>query len=133
MKDEATATLLQRHQITDPSKADFQVRTQQDLVAGADQVSHVLRIMLLVVAIVALLTGTLAIASLMLAPLAVVDLGAVDWRGLSPLAWGSLMSTYIGTKRRGWSNSDCSTPKRSPSRASRAPERCSTQPCQPIC
>lgn len=67
VKDEATATLLQRHQITDPAKADFQVHTQQDLVAGADRVSHVLRVMLLVVAIVALLTGTLAIASLMLA------------------------------------------------------------------
>ena len=67
VKAEATAALLQRHRIADPSKADFQVRTQQDLVAGANRVSHVLRIMLLVVALVALVTGALAIASLMLA------------------------------------------------------------------
>jgi putative ABC transport system permease protein len=67
VKNEATAALLQRHQIIDPTKADFQVRTQQDLVAGANRISHVLRWMLLVVAVVSLLTGALAIASLMLA------------------------------------------------------------------
>jgi putative ABC transport system permease protein len=67
VKDEATATLLQRHLIADPTKADFQVKTQQDLVAGANRVSHVLRWMLVVVALVSLTTGALAIASLMMA------------------------------------------------------------------
>lgn len=66
VKSEVTNTLLQRHHITNPAQADFQVRTQQDLVASAERVGTVVQWMLAVVAAIALLTGGIGIMSLML-------------------------------------------------------------------
>jgi putative ABC transport system permease protein len=64
---EVTNTLLRQHGITDPALADFQVQTQQDLVASAERLATVMQWMLGVVAVIALLTGGIAIMSLMLA------------------------------------------------------------------
>ncbi len=64
---EVTNTLLRSHGITDPALADFQVETQQDLVASAERLATVMQWMLGVVAVIALLTGGIGIMSLMLA------------------------------------------------------------------
>ncbi|HEY6469598.1 MAG TPA: ABC transporter permease [Candidatus Dormibacteraeota bacterium] len=64
---EVTNTLLHSHSITDPALADFQVETQQDLVASAERLATVMQWMLGVVAVIALLTGGIGIMSLMLA------------------------------------------------------------------
>ena len=66
VKSQVTNTLLQRHHITNPALADFQVRTQHDLVASAERVGTVMQWMLAVVAAIALLTGGIGIMSLML-------------------------------------------------------------------
>jgi putative ABC transport system permease protein len=66
VKSEVTNALLQRHHITNPAQADFQVRTQHDLVASAERVGTVMQWMLAVVAAIALLTGGIGIMSLML-------------------------------------------------------------------
>lgn len=64
---EVTNTLLRQHNITNPALADFQVETQQDLVAGAERLATVMQWMLGAVAVIALLTGGIGIMSLMLA------------------------------------------------------------------
>jgi putative ABC transport system permease protein len=66
VKDEVTNTLLLQHNITNPSLADFQVQTQQDLLAASQRVSTVMSWMLGAIAVIALLTGGIAIMSLML-------------------------------------------------------------------
>jgi putative ABC transport system permease protein len=66
VKTEVTNTLLQRHHITNPAEADFQVRTQQDLLASSERVGTVMQWMLSVVAAIALLTGGIGIMSLLL-------------------------------------------------------------------
>jgi putative ABC transport system permease protein len=66
VKTEITNTLLQRHHILNPAEADFQVRTQQDLIASSERVGTVMQWMLTVVAVIALLTGGIGIMSLML-------------------------------------------------------------------
>lgn len=67
VKDEVTNTLLQRHHIINPIEADFQVRTQQDLLASAQRIGTVMKWMLAVTATISLLTGAIGITSLMLA------------------------------------------------------------------
>jgi putative ABC transport system permease protein len=66
VKNEVTTTLLAQHGITNPSLADFQVQTQQQLLAAANRVGTVMTWMLAAIAIIALLTGAIAITSLML-------------------------------------------------------------------
>jgi putative ABC transport system permease protein len=66
VKSEVTNTLLQRHHIVDPAQADFQVRTQQDLLASAQRIGTVMKWMLAVVAAISLGTGAIGITSLML-------------------------------------------------------------------
>jgi putative ABC transport system permease protein len=66
VKNEVTTTLLAQHGITNPSLADFQVQTQQQLLAAADRVGTVMAWMLAAIAVIALLTGAIAITSLML-------------------------------------------------------------------
>ncbi len=65
VKAEVENTLLQRHHIVNPTLADFQVRTQQDLVAGAEQTGAVMNWTLGAIALIALLTGTVCIMGLM--------------------------------------------------------------------
>lgn len=67
VKNEVTNTLLRRHHITNPAQADFQVRTQQDLIASAERFGTLMKWMLVVIASISLLTGAIGIMSLMLA------------------------------------------------------------------
>lgn len=67
VKEEITNTLLTRHKITNPALADFQVQTQQDLVHGAERLGNLMTWMLAAIAVISLLTGAVAIMSLMLA------------------------------------------------------------------
>jgi putative ABC transport system permease protein len=67
VQTEVTNTLLRTHQISNPALADFQVETQQDLVASAERLGTVMQWMLGAVAVIALLTGGIGIMSLMLA------------------------------------------------------------------
>lgn len=67
VKTEISTTLLRRHHLIDPAQADFQVRTQQDLIASAERVGTVMKWMLLAMAGISLLAGTLGIVSMMLA------------------------------------------------------------------
>jgi putative ABC transport system permease protein len=64
---EVTNTLLRQHAIANPALADFQVQTQQNLVASAERLGTVMQWMLGSVAVIALLTGAIGIMSLMLA------------------------------------------------------------------
>jgi putative ABC transport system permease protein len=66
VKEEVTNTLLAQDGTTNPSLADFQVQTQQDLLAAANRVGTVMTWMLGAIAVIALLTGAIAIMSLML-------------------------------------------------------------------
>lgn len=66
VKDEVTNTLLQRHHILDPSAADFQVRTQGDLLGAAERLATVMQWTLGALAVTALLTGAVGIGGLML-------------------------------------------------------------------
>ena len=67
VKSEITNTLLQRHHITNPTLADFQVQTQQDLVTEAQRMGNLMTWMLAAIAVISLLTGAIAITTLMLA------------------------------------------------------------------
>jgi putative ABC transport system permease protein len=67
VRTQVTNTLLRTHQISNPALADFQVETQQDLIASAQRLGTVMQWMLGAVAIIALLTGGIGIMSLMLA------------------------------------------------------------------
>ena len=67
VKEEITNTLLSRHKITNPALADFQVQTQQDLVLGAERLGNLMTWMLAAIAVISLLTGAIAVMTLMLA------------------------------------------------------------------
>lgn len=67
---EVTNTLLRRHHIINPADADFQVRSQQDLVSQAERVGTVMNWTLGAVAAIALLTGAVCLLMLMLARVA---------------------------------------------------------------
>ena len=67
---EVTNTLLRRHHILNPADADFQVRSQQDLVSQAERVGTVMTWTLGAIAAIALLSGAVSLLMLMLARLA---------------------------------------------------------------
>lgn len=67
---EVSNTLLRRHHILNPADADFQVRSQQDLVSQAERVGTVMNWTLGAIAAIALLTGAVCLLMLMLARLA---------------------------------------------------------------
>ena len=62
---EARQVLMQRHHITDPGQADFQIITTSELVARTRRVATLLKWLLLTIALTALLSGGIAIANLM--------------------------------------------------------------------
>ena len=67
---EVTNTLLRRHHILNPADADFQVRTQHNLVSQTERVGTVMSWTLAAIAAIALLTGAVCLLMLMLARLA---------------------------------------------------------------
>ncbi len=64
--DEVTRTLLERHRISDPNLADFQVRTQQDILSSASQITGTLTLLLGAIAAISLVVGGIGIMNIML-------------------------------------------------------------------
>ena len=63
---EITAILLQRHQISDPSLADFQLQSQQDILNQANSIATALTVVLGAIAGISLVVGGIGIMNIML-------------------------------------------------------------------
>ena len=63
---EIEATMRESHNITDPSKDDFQVHTQADLVERVSVITNILTALLLSVATISLVVGGIGIMNIML-------------------------------------------------------------------
>jgi putative ABC transport system permease protein len=63
---EITAVLLQRHQISDPSLADFQIQSQQDILNQANSIATALTLVLGAIAGISLVVGGIGIMNIML-------------------------------------------------------------------
>jgi putative ABC transport system permease protein len=66
MQQDITAVLLTRHNISDPTQADFSVLNQADIVATASSVTDVFTILLSSIAGISLLVGGIGIMNMML-------------------------------------------------------------------
>lgn len=64
--DDIRATLRERHRIDDPSKDDFHVTTQQDILQRVQTVAQVLTLFLTAIAAIALVVGGVGIMNIML-------------------------------------------------------------------
>jgi putative ABC transport system permease protein len=94
VKIEVTNTLLRRHHITNPLQADFQVRTQQDLIASAERFGTLMKWMLVVIASISLLTGAVGIMSLMLASVRERSY-EIGIRRAVGATWGNILSQFL--------------------------------------
>ena len=63
---EITSILLQRHQIADPSQADFQLQSQQDILNQANSIATALTLVLGAIAGISLVVGGIGIMNIML-------------------------------------------------------------------
>ena len=63
---EITQILLDQHKISDPMQADFQIQTQQDVLASATQTTGILTLMLGAIAGISLVVGGIGIMNIML-------------------------------------------------------------------
>jgi putative ABC transport system permease protein len=63
---EVTQVLLDRHHISDPTQADFQILSQQDVLNSATQTTGVLTLMLGAIAGISLVVGGIGIMNIML-------------------------------------------------------------------
>lgn len=94
VKSQVTNLLLRSHHITDPAQADFQVQTQQDLLASAERLGTVMKWMLAVIASISLLTGAIGIMSMMLA--SVRERGyEIGIRRAVGATWGNILSQFL--------------------------------------
>ncbi|MDE2018987.1 MAG: ABC transporter permease [Patescibacteria group bacterium] len=66
VQDEITQLLLQRHNISDPTQADFNVLNQADIVAAASSVTGTFTTLLAAIAGISLLVGGIGIMNMML-------------------------------------------------------------------
>jgi putative ABC transport system permease protein len=66
LQEEVTALLLQRHNISDPQSADFNVLNQADIIATASSVTQTMTILLASVAGISLVVGGIGIMNMML-------------------------------------------------------------------
>jgi putative ABC transport system permease protein len=66
IQQEITALLLARHNISDPTLADFQVLNQQDIVNTASSITNIFTILLASIAGISLLVGGIGIMNMML-------------------------------------------------------------------
>ncbi len=66
VQQEVTALLLQRHQISDATSADFSVLTQSDIVSTASSVTGTFTVLLAAIASISLLVGGIGIMNMML-------------------------------------------------------------------
>jgi putative ABC transport system permease protein len=63
---EITTILMERHQISDPSQADFQLQSQQDILTQATSIATVLTLVLGAIAGISLVVGGIGIMNIML-------------------------------------------------------------------
>ncbi len=63
---ELTTILLQRHQISDPAQADFQLQSQQDILNQANSIASALTLVLGAIAGISLVVGGIGIMNIML-------------------------------------------------------------------
>jgi putative ABC transport system permease protein len=63
---EITTILLQRHQISDPAQADFQLQSQQDILNQANSIAAALTLVLGAIAGISLVVGGIGIMNIML-------------------------------------------------------------------
>ena len=63
---EITTILLQRHQISDPTQADFQLQSQQDILTQANSIATALTLVLGAIAGISLVVGGIGIMNIML-------------------------------------------------------------------
>jgi putative ABC transport system permease protein len=63
---EITTILLQRHQISDPTQADFQLQSQQDILNQANSIATALTLVLGAIAGISLVVGGIGIMNIML-------------------------------------------------------------------
>jgi putative ABC transport system permease protein len=63
---EITTILLERHQISDPSLADFQIQSQQDILNQANSIATALTLVLGAIAGISLVVGGIGIMNIML-------------------------------------------------------------------
>lgn len=66
VQDSVTTLLLDRHKISDPTKADFNIMNQSDIIATASSVTGTFTILLGAVAGISLLVGGIGIMNMML-------------------------------------------------------------------
>lgn len=66
IQNQITALLLERHKISDPTQADFNVLNQSDIVAAASSVTGIFTILLASIAGISLLVGGIGIMNMML-------------------------------------------------------------------
>jgi putative ABC transport system permease protein len=66
VQDDITTLLLQRHNISDPTKADFSVLNQNDLLSAVSSVTQTLTLLLGAIAGISLLVGGIGIMNMML-------------------------------------------------------------------
>jgi putative ABC transport system permease protein len=65
-QNEATQVLLNRHNISDPTQADFQTQSQQDIQNTAGQITGILTLLLGSIAAISLVVGGIGIMNIML-------------------------------------------------------------------
>jgi putative ABC transport system permease protein len=66
VQNDVTSLLLTRHNISDPTKADFSILNQTDLVSAASSVTSTLTTLLAAVAGISLIVGGIGIMNMML-------------------------------------------------------------------
>ncbi|MDD2766944.1 MAG: ABC transporter permease [Candidatus Moranbacteria bacterium] len=66
VQEQVTALLLQRHAITDPASADFNLMNQADIIATASSITGTFTILLASIAGISLLVGGIGIMNMML-------------------------------------------------------------------
>ncbi len=66
IQQQVTALLLQRHNISDPTQADFSVLNQQDIVATASSITGTFTMLLAAIAGISLIVGGIGIMNMML-------------------------------------------------------------------
>jgi putative ABC transport system permease protein len=65
-QNEATAILLNRHNIGDPTQADFTTQSQQDIQNSLGQITYILTLLLGAIAAISLVVGGIGIMNIML-------------------------------------------------------------------
>jgi putative ABC transport system permease protein len=66
VQNQATAIMLQQHNISDPTQADFTIQNQSDIVSSASSITSTLTILLASVAGISLVVGGIGIMNMML-------------------------------------------------------------------